>query len=135
MEQVLSCAAEASEILALLVMLLEQCHRRYHPRHAQPGHLSPSQRHEVPGRPASMLAVSKRSATIVILAAVAVGIILGIVWHEPKGMSLPDDIRTWAGFVVVIVGAGAALGSWTCSGASWPSRRCPEGRGGAEQEA
>lgn len=105
----LSCAAEASEILALLVMLLEQCHRRYYPRHAQPGHLRHRNGTKCQAAPLACLAVSKRSATIVILAAVAVGIVLGIVWHEPKGMSLPDDIRTWAGFVVVIVGAGAAL--------------------------
>jgi hypothetical protein len=53
--------------------------------------------------------VSKRSAAIIILAALVVGVVLGITWHEPKGMALPDDIRAWIGFIVVIVGAGVAL--------------------------
>jgi hypothetical protein len=57
----------------------------------------------------AFLAVSKRSAGIAVLAALVVGVVIGIAWHEPKGMDLPDGIRTWAGFVVVIVGAGVAL--------------------------
>jgi hypothetical protein len=53
--------------------------------------------------------VGKRLAVIaVLLAALLVGVLIGIAWHEPKSMSLPDDIRTWVGFVVV-VGAGVAL--------------------------
>jgi hypothetical protein len=53
--------------------------------------------------------VSKRTAAIAVLAALVVGVVIGIAWHEPRSMNLPDDIRTWAGFVIVIIGAGVAL--------------------------
>jgi hypothetical protein len=44
-----------------------------------------------------------------VLAALVVGVVIGIAWREPRRMDLPDDIRTWVGFVVVIVGAAVAL--------------------------
>jgi hypothetical protein len=53
--------------------------------------------------------VSKRVVVPAILAALIAGIILGIAWHEPKGTDLPDNVRTWVGFVVIIIGAAAAL--------------------------
>jgi hypothetical protein len=53
--------------------------------------------------------VSKRAAAVAVIAALVIGAVIGIVWHEPKSMALPDDIRTWVGFVIVIIGAGVAL--------------------------
>jgi hypothetical protein len=53
--------------------------------------------------------VGKRPVVIAILVALIVGVVIGLAWNEPKSMSLADDIRTWAGFVVVIIGAGVAL--------------------------
>jgi len=53
--------------------------------------------------------VTKRSAIVAVFGALVVGIALGIAWHEPKKMALPDDIRTWMGFVVAIGAAVAAL--------------------------
>lgn len=50
--------------------------------------------------------MSKRVTAFAVL---VVGVVIGIAWHEPNGMALPDDIRTWVGFAVVIIGAGVAL--------------------------
>jgi hypothetical protein len=48
-------------------------------------------------------------ALLAVVAALVGGIILGITWHKPKRMDLPDNIRTWVGFVIVIIGAAVAL--------------------------
>ena len=40
---------------------------------------------------------------------VVAGVVLGIAWHEPKSIDLPDDIRTRAGFVIVTIGARVTL--------------------------
>jgi hypothetical protein len=55
------------------------------------------------------VAVSKRAAATATLLALLIGLAAGIAWHEPKGMSLSGSVRTWVGFVVVIVGAAVAL--------------------------
>lgn len=122
MAAIMANAAEASTILAFLVMLpgawaaaLKQAEehrrRRHRPRHARPG------RHDCRGtqrQPESLafLAVTKRTQALSVLGVLGVlvaGIALGIAWHEPKSMNLPDGIRTWGGFIVVVIGAGAAL--------------------------
>ncbi len=67
--------------------------------------------------------MSKRSAAIAILGALAVGVVLGIAWHEPRSMDLPDGIRTWVDSLSSLSAPGSRSGSWICSGGSSPTSR------------
>jgi hypothetical protein len=107
MAAVLYYASEASTILAFL-LLPGACaparerargHRRggYHPHHVKPTRSRCCRRY----RPGSLpcLAVGKRSAAIAILLALAVGVVIGLAWYEPRGAGLADSVRTWVGFI------------------------------------
>jgi TRAP-type C4-dicarboxylate transport system permease small subunit len=54
--------------------------------------------------------VSKRApAFILAVLCLVIGGAAGFAWHAPGRSSTWDDIRTWVGFAVLIIGAGTAL--------------------------
>jgi hypothetical protein len=61
------------------------------------------------GKAVACLAVSKRSMWLLVALALVFGGAAGFAWHAPGTSGTWTEIRTWVGFVVVIIGAGVAL--------------------------
>jgi uncharacterized membrane protein len=53
--------------------------------------------------------VSKRTVGLIAALALVLGGAAGFAWHAPGRPSTWTDVRTWAGFGIVIIGAGIAL--------------------------
>ncbi len=53
--------------------------------------------------------MSKRTASLIVALALVLGGAAGFAWHAPGRPSTWTDVRTWAGFGIVIIGAAIAL--------------------------
>ena len=53
--------------------------------------------------------MSKRTGILVAGLCLVIGGALGFAWHAPGHPSTWTDVRTWAGFGIVIIGAAIAL--------------------------